>query len=436
MKISPIPYFISLLFLLLLGCNRAEEVIEESYQPRSEHEAYSLGLISSGLDHTRLGTLWLEQAQLALSNPTLIQTPYAANIYVSDTEAKGFGYQFDAIVGQKVTITVEENTPQAGMVFIDLYRANTEGELEHLATADTLHNQIVFEPLANHTYAIRVQPELLKKGRYRIEIKSDPSLVFPVSGRDKSAIGSLFGAPRDAGRRIHHGIDIFARRHTPIVAPSDGIIRSISPNKLGGNVIWMRDDTRNQVLYFAHLEDVFVGDGDYVSQGDTIGSVGNSGNAITTSPHLHFGVYREGPVDPYNFVVTKRTRFKRELAKKDYVGQYLRTSHPSDMHLVNESNDQKQLIEDQLLLVRGTTGMYYQVELPDGTSGHISYLDVELLSRPLRRRLAERSDLLDVPTEAALVVTESSSLAEAKALALHGDYTLISIGEEYRWVKS
>jgi len=435
MKTSFVLLFHLLLFICF-SCNQPEEVIEEVYQPRSEHEAYTIGLQSTGLDQSRLGQLWLGQANEALDNPTPIETPYAAHIYVSDTEAKGFGYKFDGLLGQRITISVDEDTPASGHVFIDLFRANPEGELEHLATADSINHNIVFEPLANHTYLLRVQPELLKKGKYRLEIKSAPALAFPVAGRDKSAIGSLFGVPRDAGRRKHHGIDIFARRHTPIIAPSDGYIKSTEPNLLGGNVIWMKDDNRNQVLYFAHLQDVVVEDGDYVTKGDTIGSVGNSGNAITTSPHLHFGIYSEGPVDPYNFVVTKRTRFKRELAKSSLIGQHIRTNKPSKLKLLDRDAGSLTLIEDQLLLVRGTTGIYYHVEIPDGTSGHISYVDIEELSRPLRKRLPEQSDILDEPTDASLIIVESTSLQKAKPLALHKDYTFISIGDEYRWVRS
>ena len=45
-----------------------------------------------------------------------------------------------------------------------------------------------------------------------------PSMAFPVSGHDSRAIKSGFGVPREAGRRTHHGVDIFAPRGTPVLA--------------------------------------------------------------------------------------------------------------------------------------------------------------------------------------------------------------------------
>lgn len=426
------------IMLMIAGCQEPTEVIEENYQPRYLHDAYTHGLYDSGLSETQLGRLWVEEAEKALSSPQVIKTPFATHIYVSETEAKGFGYQFEALLGQEVTIRLQEEKSQDGEIFMDLFRINDDPEvpLHHVASADTILNEIIFEPKADRTYILRLQPELLRKGKYRLEIQSRAALAFPVSGKDKSAIGSLFGAPRDAGRRKHHGIDIFSRRHTPIIAPCDGYVRGTEPNMLGGKVIWLKDDERTQVLYFAHLQDVLVDEGDYVTEGDTIGTVGNSGNAITTSPHLHFGIYSEGPRDPYNFVVDPRTRFKRELAKKDRIGDFVRTNKSARLRLLDTASRSITLIEDQLLLVRGTTGMYYHVELPDGTSGHISYGDIEELSRPLRKKLPEQSDLLDEPSDVSILIKESSSLKEAEAIALHGDYTFISIGEEYRWVKS
>ena len=50
----------------------------------------------------------------------------------------------------------------------------------------------------------------------------DPlALVFPVAGK-KAAVGSFWGAPRDGGKRKHEGIDVFAKKGTPVVAISNG----------------------------------------------------------------------------------------------------------------------------------------------------------------------------------------------------------------------
>ncbi len=103
-------------------------------------------------------------------------------------------------------------------------------------------------------YVLRVQPELLRSGAYTLTLTTEPSLAFPVSGKSNKAVQSFFGAERDAGARLHKGIDIFAPRGTPVLAATRGVVRSISPNNLGGNVVWLSDSDRGQTLYYAHLD--------------------------------------------------------------------------------------------------------------------------------------------------------------------------------------
>lgn len=124
-------------------------------------------------------------------------------------------------------------------------------------------------------------------------------LSFPVA-MPGAAIASVFGDPRDGGAREHHGVDIFAPRGTPVVAAGDGRVTDVRNTPVGGLVIWMEDFDRGLIYYYAHLEEQYVRRGQIISAGDTIGAVGNSGNARGVNPHLHFGVYLPGTiaVDP------------------------------------------------------------------------------------------------------------------------------------------
>ena len=151
-------------------------------------------------------------------------------------------------------------------------------------------------------------------------------LEFPVEGTGVGAIQSRFGAPRDGGRRGHAGVDIFAPRGTPVLAASAGRVRRVGVTNLGGKVVWVRDSVRNASIYYAHLDSQYVRDGQAVEAGDTVGFVGNTGNARTTPPHLHFGVYRrgEGAVDPYPFLAPPRGKLVRATADPAVLGAHVR----------------------------------------------------------------------------------------------------------------
>jgi len=98
-----------------------------------------------------------------------------------------------------------------------------------------------------------------------------------------------YGFPRPAGR-IHQGNDLFAARGTPILAPVSGRVEQF-PNPIGGNAVQLHGLDGNR-YYFAHLNS--YGAAGTVQAGAVIGYVGNSGNAITTPPHLHLEVYPDG----------------------------------------------------------------------------------------------------------------------------------------------
>lgn len=128
--------------------------------------------------------------------------------------------------------------------------------------------------------------------------------VFPVFGTSAN-FSSDYGAPR-AGTGWHQGNDIFAPIGVPVLAVADGVLSKVGVNTLGGNRLWLTDDLGN-AYYYAHLSGyaAHVKDGVRVRGGEIIGFVGNTGQAITTPPHLHFEIHPgDGPsVDPYPYLL-------------------------------------------------------------------------------------------------------------------------------------
>lgn len=135
----------------------------------------------------------------------------------------------------------------------------------------------------------------------RLITSPPPSVVqVPVMNVAKKDITNSWGFPRSGGRS-HQGVDIFAPRGTPVLSGTEGIVIRVGTNRLGGQVINILGPGR-QVHYYAHLDRYgSFEEGDVVYPGNIIGYVGNTGNAQSTPPHLHYGVYDpiQGAVNPW-----------------------------------------------------------------------------------------------------------------------------------------
>jgi murein DD-endopeptidase MepM/ murein hydrolase activator NlpD len=150
------------------------------------------------------------------------------------------------------------------------------------------------------------------------------TLVMPVVGVRTSQLYNSWGDARDGGRRRHRGIDIFAPKGTPLVAVADGIISYIGVQPKGGNCLWLTTESGSS-FYYAHLDRWAPGlyEGMEVKSGDLLGFVGNTGNALTTPPHLHFGINEDDEmVNPYP-ILTKATVVKTARnAQPNYGGGF------------------------------------------------------------------------------------------------------------------
>ena len=279
------------------------EVIWQKVRPETPHQRYTRALLEGGLAHTALATEWLAAATRALQTPAALSVPFTEEALMDAARPVSLGYAVPLKRGQTLTVQVTVETDTPGRVFVDLFPPGTGPETQPVASAEGDGNALSYDARQSGTYVLRVQPELLRGGRLRVTSTPTPSLRFPVSGGGARNIQSVYGDARDAGSRRHEGVDIFAPRGTPVLATSDGFVRT-GENTLGGRVVWLWDLSRGVSVYYAHLERQLVRTGAFVRAGDVIGTVGNTGNARTTAPHLHFGIYArgEGAIDPDPFI--------------------------------------------------------------------------------------------------------------------------------------
>ncbi|MFZ2554637.1 MAG: M23 family metallopeptidase [Psychrobacter urativorans] len=131
-------------------------------------------------------------------------------------------------------------------------------------------------------------------------LPTDNSLPSPLPGQH---LTDTWGGARSEGRR-HEGIDIFAPRNTPIKATTQGVVSKVGDDRLGGKVVVIVGPG-GAGHYYAHLEDYAdISPNQWIEVGDTVGYVGDSGNAKGTPPHVHYGVYINGSaVNPYPLLI-------------------------------------------------------------------------------------------------------------------------------------
>ena len=144
------------------------------------------------------------------------------------------------------------------------------------------------------TKARQIVVTLDQMNTYRIAIEKLP-LAMPVtqSFRYTSNFGRRWG-------RMHEGVDMAGPVGTPIHATGDGVVIFAGRSGAYGNLIKIQHELGTETRY-AHLSRINVRQGQRVSQGDTIGAMGNTGRS--TGPHLHYEVRMNGrAVDPMSFI--------------------------------------------------------------------------------------------------------------------------------------
>lgn len=364
--------------VLLAGCDGARRLADDMLDRRSPRERYVDALASAGLSETALAGDWNTAGSQALATAPVVTLPYVEEGYLAPAEPTAIGVRARVRRGQEVRFSVEFPVDSTATIFVDAWmvEADSTGTLHHLQSADSGARTLVIRPRQDADIVLRAQPELLRGGRFRVSVQVDPTLAFPVRSGHEYDVGSRWGASRDGGARRHQGIDIFAKRGTPVVAAAPGIIRRVEETPIGGRVVWQRDEDGNS-LYYAHLDRQVAVAGMTVKVGDTLGFVGNTGNARTTPPHLHFGVYQRGSgaVDPWWFVHRPRGRAPQIVADSARFGGWVRVAQERTRLRVapdERADTLPSLPRLTAMRVLSATGAWYRVRLPDGATGFVA----------------------------------------------------------------
>jgi peptidoglycan LD-endopeptidase LytH len=400
------------------------------FKAASPHEQYQKKLVNIGLDKTAMGSAWLNAAVMSKQKALNINIPYRENGYFAADKIPATAYQFTVTKGQKLNIKLNRTPLDGALIYIDVwYRTDQTQKL--VASADTLNHPIVFDIDETGTYLIRLQPELLQNISYELEITTGPSLAFPIKSKNTKSIKSYWGDGRDNDARKHEGVDIFGNFRTPVLAISEGTVTRVNENKLGGKVVWMRPKGKDYTLYYAHLDKQIAVEGQEVKIGDTLGLMGNTGNARSTPTHLHFGIYTfNGAVNPLPFIDPVTKTPGAITASNTMLNKILRAKSATEMVYSPESKATVLATLNTGTIVRANaaTGNYYLVELPDGRIGFIQSSRLVQVTKPLKKLKINllQQKVYDRPDSLAAIKTTLNEGQTVSLLGTFGDYQLIS----------
>ena len=263
-------------------------------QTRAEYTGLSTEF---GLTRSSLGRDWLAAGERALASPVPASLPFRETGYLPPESPAAVAYQLDVRRGRKLVIDVTFESLSPALCSSTSFSSRRQDLPSRLFSSPRRYpGRCVSNTKSAGTHRMSLLSAARTAARWPVHDCSAERGVARVSGARPFTRGHSqprFGAPRDAGRRNHHGVDIFAPHGTPVVAAVDGIV-STNTNNLGGHVIWLRDARWRRSLYYAHLNDWAVTDGTLVKAGDVIGYVGNTGNALKDAPSPALRCVRTG----------------------------------------------------------------------------------------------------------------------------------------------
>lgn len=142
--------------------------------------------------------------------------------------------------------------------------------------------------------------EVEKALAHREQVWSATPSIAPVMGLMTDGYGGRRD-PVNGRHAFHRGLDISARRGTPVIAPADGVVVFTGRDGDLGRTIRIAHGL-GYVTVYGHLDSISVDPGEEVRRGDTIGAVGSTGRS--TGPHLHYEVHESGEaVNPLYYIL-------------------------------------------------------------------------------------------------------------------------------------
>lgn len=360
-------YLLLTFLILITACNNFGK---DLFAKKSAREVYVETLKKK---NPLLLTSWESAGKFAMDNPFQLSDSYAEHGTTNSGVADANAYLINLKPGQQVIASYSTDSLRMP-AFLEIWERKEDGR-NLLASADSLTKTANYFSVAGGDYLIKFQPKIESKTNFKLNIQLAAGLDFPLELKAKSNIGSLWGDPRDGGTRKHEGIDIFAARGSDILAEADGTIGYLDDTEIGGKVVSLRPKGQNFSIYHAHLDEQLVQTGQQVTKGQIIGKVGNTGNAKTTVPHLHLGIYTNaGAVDPLYFV--KKTSLLSTINPRK-LNEKLKFSSSAILYPGPFPKNAYSNKGGFIAVTEGFTNGFYRVRLEDGSKGFVQVSELK-----------------------------------------------------------
>lgn len=403
----------------------------------SPHDAYYSALLRENLRATAEN--WREEAEESLAAPLPVSLPYSERRLLEADYLKPITFAIERKTDELIQVDIFPSANTRAEIFVDIFHIKDAAtEPVRIGSMAARERQLKISIEHAGRYLVRVHPSHTALGLMDIAITSPLRYGFPVDTARENAVQSVFGVARDGGARRHEGIDIFAPRGTPVIAAEAGFVTRVGDTPRGGKNVWVRGDQRS--FYYAHLDSIAVSIGNRVTRGEILGTVGNTGNAVTTNPHLHFGIYKsgQGAIDPLPLVGRKKSVNTYAPPAVEPAPRWL-SINTEKANLRSgpslKTDAVASLLRAELLQVDAVAGDWLRVTTGSGTKGFIARPLTQTPSESLLT-LTDNYVAFALPSDNAPVVGNFSAGEKLPTLGRFGNFARVKMpGGVHAWAK-
>ena len=277
--------------------NSNSEPISAIAQPASEPNVQIPARLAANLAPKVPASASVEQQAGSIAQPNQVALLPESEARVTSLEVKLLESEVDQLNKKVRDAEIKEASRKAEMAKIAAANLNASPNPDRNFDSNR-------SAIANPGDRSGISPQLpqLTASAYLPDVQDyglSTGFIWPADGVFTSGYGWRWG-------RIHAGIDIAAPVGTPILAAASGVIEYATWNDGGyGNMIDIRH-ADGTITRYAHMNELYVKEGQTVSQGQTIGAMGSTG--FSTGPHLHFEIRPNGgsAIDPMAFLASAK----------------------------------------------------------------------------------------------------------------------------------